>query len=259
MAGTCDEAPLIVDLDLDGNQPSLTVTGKANQSNIGNLADVLDRLADEHSRCVALDLDGLESIDSAAIERLARSAVVFRDHRKRLRLRRASGEVHGVFDRLMISDVFCLKKQCGHKRHPDSCGFAREAWALDVFTLPCQMPNCHEARSRVDCVADAVGFGACRRNDVMLAVGEAVANAGEYGRSASEESYFTVSCLVTPHKLSVSVGDHGPGFCVDDLPDSPRETFLERGRGIYCMNAVMDEVGFSFDHGTTVRMVKLGG
>jgi anti-sigma regulatory factor (Ser/Thr protein kinase) len=93
----------------------------------------------------------------------------------------------------------------------------------------------------------------------MLAVGEAAANAVEYGRSASAESYFTVSCLATPHKLSVSVSDHGPGFNLDDVPDSPPEPLFERGRGIHCMNAVMDEVGYSFDGGTTVRMMKLGG
>jgi len=56
----------------------------------------------------------------------------------------------------------------------------------------------------------------------------------------------------------ISISDEGPGFCPDDIPSIEEAMMLERGRGIHCMNAVMDEVRFEFWRGTTVRMAKLG-
>jgi serine/threonine-protein kinase RsbW len=258
MAQGIGGAALSVALDVYGCRPSVSVAGKADHSNISDVVDVLDRLVEEHERCVSLDLGGLESMDMGAAERLIESAGTFKDRNRRLHLSCVSVPVRDVFDRMMVSEAFCVESECAHEHCPGRCGIASKAWEMDVFTLPAVMTSCQEARARVDRVAEAVGFSMCRRKDVMLAVGEAVTNAIEHGSALDPRASFTVSCLATADKLSVSIADNGPGFSPEDLPDPLQALYMERGRGVLCMRAAMDEVSFHFEAGTTVRMVKLG-
>jgi serine/threonine-protein kinase RsbW len=133
------------------------------------------------------------------------------------------------------------------------------AWNMDVFTLTSVSTNCREARTRVDRVAQAMGMSGGARADVMLAVGEAVANAIKHGNASNPEGSFTVCCMAAESTLYISVNDPGPGFRPAELPAIEDAPFRECGRGVHCINAVMDEVSFDFSHGTTVRMVKSSG
>ena len=259
MAKVIDEAPLTISVEHDEQRLSLAIAGRADHSNISDVVDVLGRLADEHDRCVSLDLAGLESMDTHALKGLVGSADMFRQRRKRLHLKSASEAVQDFLDRLLMSDLFCAQKECKAGCDSSTCNLADDGWATDVFTLPLDLRYCREARARVDQVAEAIGFNMDRRGDVKLAVGEAVTNAVKYGLTADDPDWFTVSCFGTPEKLCISVTDNGPGFDMDDLPTLEEAKVLEHGRGIHCINAVMDEVSFDFDCGTTVRMVKFRG
>lgn len=256
MAQLLRPASLSVSEADDGKHPSIVVRGRANYSNIGRLIEVLERLAREPDQCVCIDLSGVESMDTAALEILASGASAFRAHRKRLRLVDASAPVRKLLDRLMLTDLFCTECECDAGTTPGACCIATREWNLDVFSLPCVMTSCREARKRVDQVAATVGFSGSARADVMLAVGEAAANAVKHGARQGAKSQFTVSCICTPEKLCVSVSDGGPGFDTDSLQDSP-EPLVEQGRGLMCITAVMDDVSFHVESGTTVRMVKL--
>lgn len=241
----------------DGCQPSIVVKGRANYSNIGTLIKALERLAREREQCVFIDLSGVERMDTAALESLAGSAGAFRAHQRRLRLVDASEPVRKLLDRLMLTDLFCTEGECKARTAPGACCVATREWNLDVFSLPCVMTSCREARKRVDRVAATVGFSGSARADIMLAVGEAAANAVKHGARRGAKSQFTVSCICTPEKLCVSVSDRGPGFDTDRA-EVPQEPFMEQGRGLMCITAVMDDVSFHVESGTTVRMVKLG-
>lgn len=258
MSPLLDRAPLSVMVDLDNDQPLLSVNGIANSSTISQVVDVLDKLADEDS-CVSLDLGGVNSIDTAAIESLAESAGYYREKQKCLHLSNTSSPVRNILDKHLLSDIFCMEEKCKHCSNPNSCGIATREWAMDVFSLACEMDCAREARERVDSVAESVGFSKCLRSDIALAVGEAVANAIEHGSGEDENGCFTVSCVATIEKLNVTISDCGCGFNLEDVPDPTDAIFSERGRGIYCMKAVMDEVSYQFDSGTTVRMVKYSG
>lgn len=133
---------------------------------------------------------------------------------------------------------------------------ASEPWVMDFFTFPATSKYCREARTRVERLVCSVGVSEQVKYDVALAVGEAVANAVEHGNGNNSNGSFTVRCVATPKRILVSVSDHGPGFDPQELPSLSEALLRDRGRGIHCILAVMDEVGFDFSVGTTVRMVK---
>lgn len=127
---------------------------------------------------------------------------------------------------------------------------------IDVFTLPAATKYCRQARSRIEQLARSAGVSDKVKSDLVLAVGEAVTNAIEHGSKNTPNGSFTVRCLATPKRVCVSVSDNGPGFNPDELPNPVDAPLCDRGRGIHCILALMDEVRFEFASGTSVRMVK---
>ena len=245
-------APLSLSLMSDGNQPSLVVSGQVDETNIYRLVTVLDHLVDEHERCVSLDLSDVDSIDATALGCLAESAGAFSEKQRRLHLKDVSIAVQQSLDRHLLMELLCCEPECaGH-----ACELAARTCRMDLFTLPSDPSYCREARNRITRVAEAAGLGGNWLRDVMLAVGEAIANAIRHGHSGEMDSSFTVSCLANSERISVSVSDNGRGFRMDRLPSFEDVLMLEHGRGIHCMKALMDEVNFSFEGGTSVRLVK---
>jgi anti-sigma regulatory factor (Ser/Thr protein kinase)/ABC-type transporter Mla MlaB component len=245
-------APLSLSLESNGKQPSLIVSGHVDETNIDRLVTVLDHLAEEHERCVSLDLAEVPSIDATALECLAESAGTFSGRRRRLHIKDASDAVQQSLDRHLLMDIFCCEAECaGH-----ACEIAARVCHMDLFTLPSEPACCSEARNRVKQVAESAGLVGNWLRDVMVAVGEAVSNAIRHGSVGADNGSFTVSCIANPERISISVSDSGPGFCIEDVPTFEDALFREHGRGIHCMNALMDEVSFSFEGGTSVRLVK---
>ncbi len=245
-------APLALSLESDGDQPSLVVSGHVDETNVDRLVTVLDHLVEENERCVSLDLADVTSIDETALSCLAESADTFSKRQKRLRIKDASNAVQQTLDRHIMMDLFCCERKCtGH-----ACELTAQFCRTEVFTLPNEPANCSEARRRVRQVAESVGLGGNWLRDVIVAVGEAVANAIKHGGIGSKDDSFTVSCIASPKQISISVSDSGSGFSPKELPTFEDALFRESGRGVYCMNALMDEVSFNFESGTSVRLVK---
>jgi len=250
-----DTAPLAVRIEADGRRPSIILSGKANRANVSHVVAVLEQVADHDSKCVSLDMQDLESLETSALQDFAKGLGAFKDRNCRLHLSRTSNAVRDVLDRHHLWDMFCLCQDCSHDCSPEMCGEV-SSWDLDVFTMSAIVDNIRQARLRTGRMAREAGFTEEAVNDILVAVGEAITNAVKYGSKELENPAFTVSCLATSERFCVSVSDSGPGFCVNDVPCFEDALFLEHGRGIYCMKALMDEVTFHFGLGTTVRMVK---
>lgn len=251
-----DMAPLAVRIEADGDRPSIILSGKADCANVSHVVAVLEQVADHDSKCVSLDLQGLESLDTSALQGFAKGLEAFKDHNCKLHLTRTSNAVRDVLDRHHLWDMFCLCQECSNDCTPETCPGADSSWDLDVFTLGAVIGNIRQARLRVGQMACRAGFDDEAISDILVAVGEAVTNAVKYGSKELENPTFTVSCIATSERFCVSVSDSGIGFDPVDVLSFEDALFLEHGRGIYCMRALMDEVTFHFGSGTTVRMVK---
>ena len=94
--------------------------------------------------------------------------------------------------------------------------------------------------------------------EILLAVGEAAANAARHGRRTQGRSEIRVRCAMKGRDVTIVVADDGPGFSKDptDEPELP-DRYASGGRGLYLMREFMDEVDIApTPEGTTVTLVR---
>jgi len=100
--------------------------------------------------------------------------------------------------------------------------------------------------------------------EIELALREALVNAIVHGNKRNSHKSVQVKCRFSMDgEVSMTVEDEGRGFQHNSVPDptSPDNRLRTRGRGIYLMRSLMDEVDFE-QGGSVVHMrkrVKSGG
>jgi anti-sigma regulatory factor (Ser/Thr protein kinase) len=93
-------------------------------------------------------------------------------------------------------------------------------------------------------------------NDVLVAVGEAAANAARHGRNQGSRSEIRIRCAIEGTDVTVTIADDGSGFDPGDDPgeDLP-DRFAAGGRGLYLMRHLVDQASFDSSRGgTTVTL-----
>jgi len=104
-----------------------------------------------------------------------------------------------------------------------------------------------------------------RVDDLKLAVSEACTNAIEASGAVAREEPVRVLWREGDDRISVIIGDRGPGFDPESLPEHPPVTDpdrlnFERGLGIPLIRTLVDEVHFdSSPDGTKVNLVMYCG
>ena len=121
-----------------------------------------------------------------------------------------------------------------------------EPFRVDVQALPAALPG---IRRRLGAWLSALGMGEQDRVGVMVAVGEACANAAEHAYRGSEAGPMTVTAQVdVDGVLTVTVRDEGTWRPPDRDPG-------DRGRGLLIMRQLVDDVVLDErERGTTVTL-----
>ncbi|TFV51707.1 SpoIIE family protein phosphatase [Blastococcus sp. TF02A_35] len=121
----------------------------------------------------------------------------------------------------------------------------QEAFRLDLTAVPQALPG---VRRRLNAWLTALGMGEQDRVGVMVAVGEACANAAEHAYAGTEPGPMSVTAQVdVDGVLTVTVHDEGTWRPPDRDPG-------DRGRGLLIMRQLVDGVTLVEDHGTTVTL-----
>lgn len=92
--------------------------------------------------------------------------------------------------------------------------------------------------------AESFGVGEAVREALLLAIGEAVANAVHHGNRLDPEKLVIVECSKRGEELRVCVEDGGPGVPAERLehaalPDDPLQT---NGRGLFIMKSLAEQI-----------------
>ena len=94
-------------------------------------------------------------------------------------------------------------------------------------------------------------------SDVEIALREALGNAIIHGNHENPRKRVYIRCRCEPDGVSITVKDQGKGFDISKMsdPTAPQNLASVRGRGIYLMRTLMDEVCFE-EGGVVARMRK---
>lgn len=123
------------------------------------------------------------------------------------------------------------------------------------------LPSRLELLGVVDKIADGIteylDFEDVDRDAVAISVIEACTNAIQHGHQASTGMTVNVTFTIGKDTLTIEIEDGGEGFRPTTEEDmTPPDLLATRGRGIFIMRSMMDEVKFDFSKGTKVSMVK---
>lgn len=247
---------LQIEIDFS-SQPVVKFSGQADFYCRHNISETFDELFDEEHFKVKADMSNLEYIDSSCLSVLIRSAVKAKESGGFIEIVGISRQVSRVinlcgaasFFKSVLADVpVSLDNNCA----ADCDNF----WHVSSFSLPGSAKSAIVARKRVEDIVRSLPFESSERMDIMIAVGEALTNAIKYGCELDSEKQIYVRCVAGSGRLVIDISDPGNGFNPDVVPAPSAKILSEGGMGIYIMRKLMDEVSFSIDSGTNVRLIK---
>jgi serine/threonine-protein kinase RsbW len=92
---------------------------------------------------------------------------------------------------------------------------------------------------------------------MRLVLEEALSNAMEHGNKFDHSKTILIEVEITGSRLVIRVRDRGKGFDHNNVPDPTSEEALwkRRGRGIFLMRKLMDEVTYS-RNGSEITLLK---
>lgn len=124
-----------------------------------------------------------------------------------------------------------------------------------------ELPNDLGAIERsVDYLLDRcrdAGFDENRlRLNFRVGVAEALANAMMYGNSRDPSKHVKLEAWCGSDRVRIRITDQGSGFDPSSLPDPtlPQNRSRSRGRGVFLIRELMDEVAFN-EQGNSVDMI----
>jgi len=127
---------------------------------------------------------------------------------------------------------------------------------LKIPSNPDQLPLVDEMAQKA---AREMGFTKEQSDDVSIAVTEIVNNAIIHGNNADNTKSVILTFKIEEDRLTIVITDEGIGFNPDDIedPTKPENILKSKGRGIYIVKQLMDQVYFRIEpKGMTITMIK---
>ncbi len=121
--------------------------------------------------------------------------------------------------------------------------------------LPSRIDSMHRVEAMIDDIGTTLGLGEDIRNNMLVAVGEAVKNAIELGNKNDVSKSVLLRVDKKEKEVVFTVKDQGVGFDFNNVADPTDPANIEKitGRGIFLMKALADMVEFT-DNGSKVAI-----
>lgn len=128
-----------------------------------------------------------------------------------------------------------------------------------------EIPSDYKYLNLVDKITTEIstvsGFDTKKTDEIAISIIEACTNAIEHGNKCCPEEVVKIEYRVLEDMIYIDVYDHGEGFdyekYFESIPD-PQDITHYRGRGLYIMKNMMDELHFELipDVGMKVTLGK---
>lgn len=144
------------------------------------------------------------------------------------------------------------------KHHPTPCGESSLSQTHFEVTLPAEVAAISPVVGWVMRLVGEMEYGPGKEFEIEMALREALANAIVHGCKADPAQKVEFSVTADKDRgILIVVRDPGQGFDPNALPSPTDEEtlFSDRGRGIYLINKLMDEVKYERD-GREIHMRK---
>jgi serine/threonine-protein kinase RsbW len=125
------------------------------------------------------------------------------------------------------------------------------------FSLPSTLDYITGAAAHLTETLVRFGIITVEELNIKIALVEALTNAMEHGNGFDPHKLVKVEAKFLENKAEIKIADQGKGFNHRKLPNptAPENLYKPRGRGLYMMHRLMDEVHFN-RKGNVVRLVK---
>jgi len=118
--------------------------------------------------------------------------------------------------------------------------------------IPCMSQFAVTVRNQTEIIARRARFAGRKIHDIKTAVGEACDNAIEHGRSTEGVD---ICYRLTDDGMWIEIEDHGGGFDVTSKTGQCPDPLNERGRGLFLMRLLMDDVEISSSEGQGTKVI----
>ncbi len=244
-----------VEITRDG-RPRVRLQGDVDFRNAQTVREAVRSAALEAGDPIVLDLRCLTFIDSSGISALVRAARQARDRGRGLRLEGARPHVLYLLSAAGFTRFFQVTEGEVMPAPQHGSDPGARVWQQLSFTIPARTHLVKHIRARVAEMLQSLDPDPQLLDAVNLAVGEAASNAVRHGCREDGNLKVRVRSSTDGHTLVVEINDPGPGFDPEQVRSPELGELREGGMGIYFMRLTMDDVTYSFDEGTTVRLVK---
>jgi serine/threonine-protein kinase RsbW len=130
---------------------------------------------------------------------------------------------------------------------------------IQELTIPSTPDQIQVVEEQAESLARLAGFAEDERDNIAIAITEMVANAIFHGNHADAAKNVHVRFRLDAQELNIAIRDEGGGFDPDAVADplQPENLLKDRGRGIFIVRTLMDEVNFRpANPGTEVVLIK---
>jgi len=123
----------------------------------------------------------------------------------------------------------------------------RKTEMKNKFKFPVNETTVSRVESLIDEIDIKHDLGEEKYGKISLAVIEAVENGIKHGNKLDPESYLDLSYRISDREVGFVIKDEGEGFDHKKIndPTSIKMKVQEKGRGIYIMKILADEINFN--------------
>jgi serine/threonine-protein kinase RsbW len=126
---------------------------------------------------------------------------------------------------------------------------------IQNIELASNLQSLSKIESFIDDICEQHKFGEDHYGNILIALTEAVNNAITHGNKLNPEKKVCLNMETSENAVCFVIKDEGKGFDFNNVPDPTLPENLEkiRGRGVFLMKTLADEVAFE-KNGTIIKL-----